>query len=113
MSEHDVAEAQTEATGFRTRLSATTDKLNKAARGIVNRITENGERLLNELVETGEALRGKAGDKAKAVVPQDWRANLAHVLGLPTRDEMDALGKKLDRISRKVNKMAREQKAAG
>ncbi|HCO65480.1 MAG TPA: poly(hydroxyalkanoate) granule-associated protein, partial [Alcanivorax sp.] len=32
-------------------------------------------------------------------------------LGLPTRDEMDALNKKLDRINRKVNKLAREQKA--
>ena len=31
-------------------------------------------------------------------------------LRLPTREEMESLDKKLNRISRKVNKLAREQK---
>ncbi|HCE40599.1 hypothetical protein ASALC70_04393 [Alcanivorax sp. ALC70] len=95
-----------------TELNATADKLTKAARGAFTRISETGRDWFQELVKTGEALRDRNAKKSGGAKSQDdWRARLAHGLGLPTREEMESLDKKLNRISRKVNKLAREQKA--
>lgn len=98
-------------------LSNGASKLSKAARGALTRIGDSGNDWFQELVKTGESLRARtakeadqAKSKAKAEA-RDWRAWLAQSLGLPTREEMESLDKKLNRISRKVNKMAREQKA--
>ncbi len=90
-----------------TEISTTADKLSKAAQGAVTRLSESGNEFFQELVKSGESLRAKTSGKGV----DEWRARLAHTLGLPTRDEMDALNKKLDRINRKVNKLSREQKA--
>ncbi len=89
-------------------ISTTADKLSKAAQGAVTRLSESGNEFFQELIKSGESLRAKTNGKGV----EEWRARLAHRLGLPTRDEMEALNKKLDRISRKVNKLAREQKAS-
>lgn len=91
-----------------TEISTTADKLSKAAQGAVTRLSESGNEFFQDLVKSGESLRARTNDKRV----DEWRARLAHTLGLPTRDEMEALNKKLDRISRKVNKLAREQKAS-
>ena len=95
-----------------TELNATADKLTKAARGAVTRITETSQDWFQELVKTGESLRQRNAKKSGAAkdADGDWRVRLAHSLGLPTREEMENLDKKLNRISRKVNKLAREQK---
>lgn len=98
-------------------LSSAANKLNKAARGALIQISNHGNDWFRELVKTGEAFRaqttGNANTaKAKAQAEAaDWRTRLTGMLGLPTREEMDSLDKKLNRISRKVNKLAREQKA--
>lgn len=89
-----------------TEISTTADKLSKAA---VTRLSESGNEFFQELIKSGESLRAKTSKSNDA---DQWRVRLAHTLGLPTRDEMDALNKKLDRINRKVNKLAREQKAS-
>ncbi|HEX5677413.1 MAG TPA: poly(hydroxyalkanoate) granule-associated protein [Alcanivorax sp.] len=91
-----------------TEISTTADKLSKAAQGAVTRLSESGNEFFQELIKSGESLRAKTNGKGA----DDWRVRLAHTLGLPTRDEMDALNKKLDRINRKVNKLALEQKAS-
>lgn len=85
-------------------------QLNKAARGALTRIADRANRLFQELVSAGEARNSTGGDGKKAA-SGDWRARLASALGLPTREEMQSLDQKLNRISRKVNKLAREQKA--
>ena len=99
-----------------TELSNGASKLSKAARGALTRIGDNGNEWFQELVKTGESLRaktaretGQAKTRTKAEA-RDWRARVAQALGLPTREEMESLDKKLNRISRKVNKLAREQK---
>lgn len=89
-------------------ISTTADKLSKAAQGAVTRLSESGNEFFQELIKSGESLRAKT---SKGSDTDQWRVRLAHTLGLPTRDEMEALNKKLDRINRKVNKLAREQKA--
>ncbi|MBL7249729.1 poly(hydroxyalkanoate) granule-associated protein [Alloalcanivorax marinus] len=96
-----------------TELNATADKLTKAARGAFTRITETGQDWFQELVKAGESLRQRNAKKTGTAkgTDNDWRVRLAHGLGLPTREEMESLDKKLNRISRKVNKLAREQKA--
>ena len=91
-----------------TEISATADKLSKAAQGAVTRLSESCNEFFQELIKSGESLRAKTSKGSDA---EQWRARLAHTLGMHTRDEMDALNKKLDRINRKVNKLAREQKA--
>ncbi len=91
-----------------TEINARTSKLSKAAQGAVTRISESGNEFFQELVKSGESLRAKTNGKGV----EEWRARLAHSLGLPPRDEMEALNKKLDRISRKVYRLAREQKAS-
>lgn len=90
-------------------ISTTADKLSKAAQGAVTRLSESGNEFFQELIKSGESLRAKTSKSSDA---DQWRVRLAHTLGLPTRDEMEALNKKLDRINRKVNKLAREQKAS-
>lgn len=98
-------------------LNTAADKLNKAALGAINRLAESGRDWFRTLVEAGESKRAEQakGTGKNAAARQDspldeWRVRLAHGLGLPTREEMESLDKKLNRISRKVNKLAREQK---
>ena len=69
------------------------------------RLSDSGQQILDELVKSGQRFKRESGNG------DGWRTRLAGLLGLPTREEMHSLDKKLDRISRKVNKLAREQKA--
>lgn len=88
--------------------SAVASKLSKAARGALSRFSETGNEFFQELVSAGETRQAKSGNQA-AGVRGTWRLRLVDLLGLPTREEMESLDKKLNRISRKVNKLAREQ----
>lgn len=86
----------------------------KAARGALVQAGHNGNAFFQELVSTGQAVRTGAGGKSARTANAggfDWQAWLASTLGLPTRKDIDSLNRKLDRISRKVNKLAREQQA--
>lgn len=86
----------------------------KAARGALTQASQNSNTFFQELVSTGQSVRARISDKATRLSDAgafDWQARLASTLGLPTRKDIDGLNKKLDRISRKVNKLAREQKA--
>ncbi|EKF72967.1 poly(hydroxyalkanoate) granule-associated protein [Alcanivorax hongdengensis A-11-3] len=101
---------------------AVAEKLNNAVTGAYSRLEENGTSLFEKLVKTGEK-RQKAQAKpqkkgAKAEPSQleaqldQLRTKLATTLGLPTRDEVEALNKKLTSLTRKVNKLAKEAKAS-
>lgn len=88
-------------------------KLRLAARGAAGRLEDSGNELLDELVKTGEKLdkeRQKQQKKTrqsgndKSTVDQA-RERLAEYLGLPTRDEVEKLNKKLNTVQRKVNKL--------
>ncbi len=83
----------------------------KAARGALLQAGHNGNAFFQELVSTGQAVRTSTTSKTAHAGSFDWQAWLASTLGLPTRKDIDSLNKKLDRISRKVNKLAREQQA--
>jgi polyhydroxyalkanoate synthesis regulator phasin len=94
---------------WHTEFSAAASKLSKAARGALNRFSETGNEFFQELVSAGEALQARSSEQA-ARAGVTWRLRLADLLGLPTREDVESLDKKLNRISRKVNKLAREQK---
>lgn len=100
-----------------TEAKAALEKLNTAVRGAYTRLEENGNELFQTLVKTGEK-RQKAQTKpqkkttAKKQPSQldEVRGKVASALGLPTRDEVEALNKKLASLTRKVNKLAKETK---
>ncbi|MCH8543016.1 MAG: phasin family protein [Alcanivorax sp.] len=101
-------------------LRATSDKAVKAVRGAVTRVEQRGTDLFQELVKTGEALQktrsknqsktAKAGKKPELSLDA-LRQGTASLLGLPTRDEVEALNKKLNSLTRKVRKI--EKAATG
>ncbi len=93
----------------------------KAVRGVVTRVTDRGTELFNELVKTGESLqqeRAKAQKAAqkKASEAQDLLTSLrqrtASLFGLPTQDDIAALDKKLNSLTRKVRKIEKATGAA-
>ncbi|MDX1803209.1 MAG: poly(hydroxyalkanoate) granule-associated protein [Alcanivorax sp.] len=97
---------------------AAAEKLNNAVRGAYTRLEEGSNELFQNLVKSGEK-RQKAQSKgqkktAKAQPKQldELRDKLAGALGLPTRQEVEALNKKLTTLTRKVNKLAKETKAS-
>lgn len=99
-----------------TEAKATLEKVNNAVRGAYTRLEDNGNELFQNLVKAGEK-RQKAQSKpqkktTKAQPSQldDVRSKVAAALGLPTRDEVEALNKKLASLTRKVNKLAKESK---
>lgn len=99
-----------------TDAKAALDKANDALRGALSRLEENGNSLLNNLVKTGEkrqkaqAKPAKKNAKAQPSQLDEIRGKVAQALGLPTRDEVEALNKKLASLTRKVNKLAKEAK---
>jgi polyhydroxyalkanoate synthesis regulator phasin len=114
-------DTQTESNSVSDRLNATTEqvrevtqKLQLAARGAAGRLEDTGNELLDELVKTGEKLekerhkqqqkknRQAGGQKSTL---DTARERLAGYLGLPTRDEVEKLSKKLNTVQRKVNKL--------
>ncbi|MEQ3724030.1 poly(hydroxyalkanoate) granule-associated protein [Alcanivorax sp.] len=99
-----------------TDAKATVEKMNNAVRGAYTRLESNGNELFQNLVKAGEK-RQKAQSKpqkktTKAQPSQldEVRSKVAAALGLPTRDEVEALNKKLTSLTRKVNKLAKDAK---
>lgn len=96
---------------------AAAEKMSNALRGAAKRVEQSGTELFDTLVKTGEkrqkelaksakAVSKKATDKASAV--DELRGKLAAALGLPTQSEVEALNKKLNSLTRKVNKLAKD-----
>lgn len=93
-------------------------KLRLAARGVVNRLGENSNEFIDELVKAGEKLekerqksrKKSAGQEKSALV--EARERLAGYLGLPTNEEVEKLNKKLNSLSRKVRKLEKEATGA-
>lgn len=93
------------------------EKINVAMRGAISRAEASSSELFDSLVKTGEKrqkAQAKTGTKksAKAEPTQldQVRTRVAQALGLPTRDEVEALNKKMATLNRKVNKLAKEAK---
>jgi polyhydroxyalkanoate synthesis regulator phasin len=123
-----MADAKQAEKTFSDRLEASTaelrdalGKLRLAARGAVSRVEENSSEWVDELVKTGEKTvkeREKAAKKAaRSTTKQETtleqaRARLAGYLGLPTQDEVEKLNKKLNSLTRKVNKLEKSTKGA-
>jgi len=112
---------ETETNSVNERINATTEqarelthKVRLAARGAVVRVENTGNEVLDELIKTGEKLdkerrkqQGKTsgqGNKQPSRL-DEVRARVADYLGLPTREEVEKLNKKLNTMQRKVNKL--------
>jgi polyhydroxyalkanoate synthesis regulator phasin len=97
----------------RAELKAAAEKLEKAARGAATRVEENSKKLFDELVKTGEKLvkqQDKSAKKADKKAAEGSRLEQltnrgAALLGLPTREDVVALEKKLAAVQRKLTKL--------
>jgi len=100
-----------------TEAKAALEKLNTAVRGAYTRLEETGNDLFQTLVKTGEKSQKAVAKPEKKTTAKkqpsqldEVRGKVASALGLPTRDEVEALNKKLATLTRKVNKLAKEAK---
>ncbi|KAF0809208.1 hypothetical protein A167_01969 [Alcanivorax sp. S71-1-4] len=105
----------------REELKDALEQARKAVRGVVTRVTDRGTELFNELVKTGESLqqeRAKAQKTAQKKAADaeslftSLRQRTATLLGLPTQDDIAALDKKLNSLTRKVRKIEKATGAA-
>jgi polyhydroxyalkanoate synthesis regulator phasin len=96
-----------------------------AGLGALSTAEKEGEKLFKKLVERGEELESRGKDqvaKARGKVEDalgdvegkfDERvANVLHRMGVPTRDEIRMLTKRVEELSAKVDKMKPAPKAA-
>ncbi|MDF1820865.1 MAG: phasin family protein [Alcanivoracaceae bacterium] len=96
-------------------LKAAADKLQAAARGALSRIEGGATGLFEDLVKAGEAFEKQRSKGQKKKTTTAKKADASRVesianravgaLGLPTSDDMQALNKKLDSLSRKLRKL--------
>lgn len=100
-----------------TEAKAALEKINTAVRGAYTRLEENGNELFQTLVKTGEKRQKSQAKPQKKTTAKkqpsqldEVRGKVASALGLPTRDEVEALNKKLTSLTRKVNKLAKDVK---
>lgn len=100
----------------REELQSISDKTLRAARGAWNRVEQTSTELFDDLVKAGEKVekeRSKAQKKAqKGAGSEGLRGKLAELMGMPTRDEVEALNRKLNTLSRKVRKIEKESTSA-
>lgn len=109
----------------REELKDALEQARKAVRGVVTRVTDRGTELFNELVKTGESLqqeRAKTQTKTQKTAQKkaadaeslftSLRQRTATLLGLPTQDDIAALDKKLNSLTRKVRKIEKATGAA-
>lgn len=113
-------ELQARAEQTRDELKASVEKLEKALRGAATRVEASSKQWFDELVKTGETLKKqqekattKAGKKAASEasrLEQLVNRGVA-ALGLPTRDDVAALEKKLAAMQRKLTKLEKSSAA--
>lgn len=96
----------------RDELNNALDKGEKALRGLISRVEERSSALFDELVKTGEKFRSQqdkpASKKDKAATDnrlEELTNRGAALLGLPTREDVAALEKKLASMQRKLTKL--------
>lgn len=88
---------------------ANLEKLEASLRDAYAKLEATANELLANL--KGEKEEPKKGaKKAEPTQIDEIRTKVAGALGLPTRDEVEALNKKLASLTRKVNKLAKEAK---
>lgn len=100
-------------TQAREELAAAAEKLQKAATGLAGRVEKRSSDLFQSLVKTGEQVEKqrskgkKAGQKAKAEPGklETYAGKVFNALGLPTANDLQALNRKIDSLSRKVRKL--------
>ncbi len=82
------------------------EKTASAVRGTFNRTSDAATRFFQELVDAGEKVeqQRKSTDK-KETTGGGLRAKLREYLDLPTREDIEALDKKLNTLSRKLRKL--------
>ena len=100
-----------------TETRAAAEKVGNALRGAAKRVEQSGTEFFDTLVKSGEkrqkaltkatkSTAKKAADKTSTL--DELRGKLAEALGLPTQSDVEALNKKLNSLTRKVNKLAKE-----
>ena len=101
-------------TQAREELTSAAEKLQKAASGLAGRVEKRSTDLFQSLVQTGEKIekqRSKAkkapSKKAKAApgALESYAGKVFNALGLPTANDLQALNRKIDSLSRKVRKL--------
>lgn len=110
---------QTRAENARAELKAAAEKLEKAIRGAATRVEEKSKSLFDELVKTGENIvkqQEKGEKKAEKKTVEGNRLEQltnrgAALLGLPTREDLSALEKKLASVQRKLSKLEKSAAA--
>lgn len=109
----------------REELKAATEKLQSAARGALGRIEDSASGFFEGLVKAGEAFekqrakgskaatgkKAAAAKKAQATRVETIANRAVGALGLPTSEDMQALNKKLDSLSRKLRKLEKASAA--
>jgi polyhydroxyalkanoate synthesis regulator phasin len=91
----------------------------ESARGAATRVEEKSKALFDELVKTGEKLvkqQAKSEKKAEKKAAEGSRLEQltnrgAALLGLPTREDVAALEKKLAAVQRKLSKLEKSAAA--
>ncbi|MQX53866.1 poly(hydroxyalkanoate) granule-associated protein [Alcanivorax sediminis] len=96
---------------------ATAEKMSSALRGAAKRVEQSSTELFESLVKSGEKRQKELAKTAKTASKKaaqkvstldELRGKLAEALGLPTQSDVEALNKKLNTLTRKVNKLAKE-----
>lgn len=98
----------------REELVAAAEKLQKAASGLASRVEKRSTDLFESLVQTGEQIEKqrskgkKSSSKSAKAAPsplETYAGKVFNALGLPTANDLQALNRKIDSLSRKVRKL--------
>lgn len=101
----------------REELTGALEQVRKAVRGATARLNERGLALFEDLVKTGEGLQQQRqksaadGNGGAHSTLDNLRQRAVDLLGVPTRDDMAALNRKLDSLTRKVRKIEKAASA--
>jgi poly(hydroxyalkanoate) granule-associated protein len=110
---------------FQAEVRESAHKIWLAGLGALAAAGEEGEKLFNRLVEKGEEMEGRGKDKvdaARSRVESAWGdvektfdekiASALHRLGVPTRDEIRELTRKVENLTAKIHKLDTKKAAA-
>lgn len=117
--------AKQETKTFQTEMKDSAHKIWLAGLGAMAAAGEEGEKLFNRLVEKGEEWESRGKDRveeAKSRVESAWGdvektlddkvANVLHRMGVPTREEIRELTKRVEELNAKIAKLDTKKAAA-
>ena len=89
------------------------EKLQKAVLGVANRLEQGSSEFFESIVAAGEkvekekekARKATSRKKAEPGPVESYANRVVATLGLPSADDLEALNKKLDSLTRKVRKL--------